>query len=461
MFAVQIPWTVYNITTIWREGENDYLYVRPGALSIIVNIAFIIDCALSIAWFFLWDRKMLIPEVAVLLAGAVFSAVHLGAAVYIFYLRVGELEKIGKKGDIFMNRFLVHNGLSAYAAYFFLFTCVQASVVAKYAGNMDDPDASTLSIGLMAFSILLTIVVHDFILDKYFHYGFLNYAVWVAFIVPIIVDFDAEKRNHILALILLIVVAIFFVIKMYRFCCSLRGDDEDEIEVTETAVAIPSQVKQAVVDTKPVKKVKTKKAKKVVVDHDIDGEINLAVPYGMNHPPVSGYNIIQTPAPCEVFATEPTQVYQQVEVLNVPRTRPVPALTALQNNDPYNIVPQEAQLYYNPGSTPRHQPAPSQQTVYNSGPVTIEPVTNPNMLSMNSLKNLSGTPMGIMSLPKTAIPQPQPPPTCASTYGTCGGNMNQYESCGNVQRSQQPSCGGNVILNSQNAPPPCHCQGRY
>lgn len=499
VYAFQLPWTIYNITLIWREGLNAYLYMSPDPLPWIVNLSFIINCCLNIAWYFLWDRRLLAAEIGVLAAASIFSIVSWAIACHTFFHRVCELEKLRKHVDIHLNRMFVHNGLSMFMAWFICTTCQHASVLAVHETKaILDPDASSMSLGLMAFFIGVTIFVQDYWTNRYFHYCFANYFVWIGILIPMVVKFDKDNRNHILALVMLIFVGVFLLVKLIRFCCSTpkKPCELDAIQVAKTnnviqvsdTVVVPS-TKVGILDEpvvvsepackaceahKPVqtetpscgcqaaqshpqqqysgcggcqaaqmkkkkmakqKKCQKKKSKKVVrddtssSDSDIDGEINLAAPRNCNGPTVGNYRIVETSAPCEYFSTEPKAAYQPVEVLNSQTQNyavPVHAARHLQSED--LIVPQKAQLLYNQGSAtvPYQQPITRSQPIYNSGPVTIENILDPRQLSMNALNNLSGTPMGIIGLPKTSVPQAQPQPvaaapTCRDMYGSCGG----------------------------------------
>jgi hypothetical protein len=405
-----------------------------------------------------------------------------------------------------------------FMAWFICTTCQHASVVAVYGTKqLKDLDASSMSLGLMAFFIAVTIFVQDYWTNRYFHYCFANYFVWIGILVPMVVDFNKDSRNDILALVMLLFVGVFLIVKLIWFGIRTpkKPCELDEIQVVKSnsvievsdSVVVPSTQVGIIDDPelqsqKPVqietpscpwqadqpppqqrysgcggcqaaqmKKKKMakqrkcqKKTKKVVhtdtwssSDSDIDGEINLVAPRNCNGPTVGNYRIIETSAPCEYYSTEPKATYQPVEVLNSQSQNyavPVHAARHPQSED--LIVPQKAQLYYNPGSAtvPYQQPMTQSHPIYSSGPVTIENILDPKRLSMNALNNLSGTPMGIIGLPKASVPQAQPvaAPTCRDVYGSCGG--------GSVLLNQPTSSTyGSVpaIMGPAQSQQPCYC----
>lgn len=225
VYALQIPWTIYNLTLIWRKGPSDYLYKVPNVIPLVTNVGFSLTAALNIAWFFLWDNGILIAEIIMLGCGAILMAAAMGGGLKAFETKRDELENMGLKADIYCNIFLFTQGIAAYTAWFFLQTCLHSSVTAFYKGNMTDEGASTMALALYAVAILFTIGMHDFAMEKQFRYGFANYAVWVALLIPILANFDPDGRNYIFALVLLIVILIFFVVKVVRFCAIVNKSE--------------------------------------------------------------------------------------------------------------------------------------------------------------------------------------------------------------------------------------------
>lgn len=221
VYAAQIPWTIYGVTLIWREGPTDYLYKVPDVIPMTANVTFIITCILNIAWFFLWDRGILIAEIIMLLLCALAMATCMGAALKAFELNGSQFEAMGYKADFYYNTILVHNGIAAITAWFFLESCLHAGVVAHYRGSMSLVGASVMAMILYCVAILGTIVLHDFVMEHQFHYAFTNYAVWVALLIPILAALKANQGNFIIALVLLIVIIIFFIVKVMRFCRSI------------------------------------------------------------------------------------------------------------------------------------------------------------------------------------------------------------------------------------------------
>ena len=118
IYAWQVLFMAYVLTTLCRQREDSYLYVAPDVWPPAIFVLYIINNLLNVAWLLLFDRFLInwaLP--ALLLTPATLYACLFLSARRLTAL-TGTFKEMNLRADIWMIRLFVHNAFGMYATFF-------------------------------------------------------------------------------------------------------------------------------------------------------------------------------------------------------------------------------------------------------------------------------------------------------------------------------------------------------
>lgn len=223
IYTWQAIWLIYAITTICRRKVGTYLYLMP-VYPTLLFIFYILNNAFNVAWLFAWDRMKLAVALPLIALTPFTLYICLFFSFKTLYDNLDYLTRNGLIVDIWLIRFFIQNGIAFYAAWVTVATLLNMGMVLTYREGSDvtdtylaQDDSSTIVLAIVTVEILLWFTLDLFVFDKYTRYTFAPYiTLTVAFagVVQKNYNLDTAYRNSIYSLILLIVAAIFLVVKV-------------------------------------------------------------------------------------------------------------------------------------------------------------------------------------------------------------------------------------------------------
>jgi hypothetical protein len=132
--------------------------------------------------------------------------------------------------DIWLIRVLIQNGLAFYATWVAIASHINFVTYITYRLNANMENAASATLVLLFLIILAYFFLENFFWHKYLRFTISPYIVLVVALVGILFNnWNTENptRNNILSLILLGIVALFFVLKIVflvirKCCCSFN-----------------------------------------------------------------------------------------------------------------------------------------------------------------------------------------------------------------------------------------------
>ena len=154
---------------------------------------FLLVCGAIIGWFYSWGNEYPQGALAFILLMAISLYVAIGMLSYHLYRKTKDLEEEGQKCDLWMTRIIVLNGLSLYASWVSVATCLNVGIVIQYytptgaglgiegsgsaaesgngsGGGLNTPldvNSVTVTLALLAFIVLLYFVLENTVLDRF------------------------------------------------------------------------------------------------------------------------------------------------------------------------------------------------------------------------------------------------------------------------------------------------------
>ena len=150
-----------------------------------------------------------------------FCAVTLYICVFIthrnLFNSIQTLKEKERNHDIWLERFLVHNGLIFFTTWITIATLLNFGIALHYEWGVELYLASTIALACLSLIILCWFILETFVLDKYVRYTFSEYIVLVVALAGSLVNnfnLDTNYRNSIFTVVLLAVAGLFAVVKM-------------------------------------------------------------------------------------------------------------------------------------------------------------------------------------------------------------------------------------------------------
>merc|ERR1711973_665710 len=222
IYAWQALWLCYSLSFLCRRSSTLVLSLRLCAF-------FIGSCFCNISWIFLFGVEEIVAACVLLFATVVF----LYAAIATVYQRVRVLDEELPKGDYIAVQSLVINGIAFYATWVSIASLLNLAMVLTYKSGMDQENASTLALSLLACEI-----VAWFISDVVFLKSMTKFTIspWIVLIVALTgslyKNYVPGKRNSIMTLVLLCVVGVLAVIRLAIFAVAVNRERKSSKEAT-------------------------------------------------------------------------------------------------------------------------------------------------------------------------------------------------------------------------------------
>ena len=238
IFAWQIIWMIYALTTICRVTEDGTPICQLPIQTNLFYGIFILNSCLTVAWLFIWDRQ----HMGWAFLDLSLCALTLYTCIIIthrnLYRSIRILEQQGVTKDIWLIRFLVQNGIVFFATWVTIATLLNFGITLHYIWDVDLNLASTIPLACLSFIILCWFVMETFVLDKYIRYTFSEYIVLIVALIGSVVanyDLDTNYRNSIFLVVLLGVVGLLALTKVavmiYRYRKRpIRGNFQDDFK---------------------------------------------------------------------------------------------------------------------------------------------------------------------------------------------------------------------------------------
>ncbi|ELT92301.1 hypothetical protein CAPTEDRAFT_226481 [Capitella teleta] len=184
IYAWQVLFIGYALSTICRKGVDDNLYISPGVLPPALFYVYAFNNCLNIAWLFLWDRTVLSTDyliaALVVISLTPFSLyICVGITCYTVEKYHVILEQNSLMREIWLIRFLVQNAFAIYATWTTIATILNLGAVMTYVGGVDMETTSLTQLGILSAEILAWFLLDLFALDRYTRYLFTPHFVLV------------------------------------------------------------------------------------------------------------------------------------------------------------------------------------------------------------------------------------------------------------------------------------------
>ena len=214
IFAWQTVWLLYSLTFLCRSDA-------PVLLTPAFFVLYTVANGCNVGWVFIFGVELI--NVAF---GFLFGIqLSLYSALAVLYLRVRELEG-GKlqRGDFIAVQCLVINGIALYATWVSIATLLNLAMVLTYTAGMENENSCTIALSILACEIVAWFVVDVVFLNSMTKY---TLSPWLVLIVALVGSIDRNyvpgKRNSVLTLVLLCVVAVLAVIRLVVFAYTIRN----------------------------------------------------------------------------------------------------------------------------------------------------------------------------------------------------------------------------------------------
>ncbi|XP_064642304.1 uncharacterized protein LOC135496750 [Lineus longissimus] len=215
IYLWQAIFLVYGIASIFRKGEDGYLYRTPAVVPIQVYLLYIINMILNLTWIFFWDREMMITGLVVISMMVFTVHLMLFCSYRDFNAVALELKQWGWDREIWLVRILVHNAWAFYCGWISVATLLNFSIVLAYRGPVSVEDACTASLGVLTVELVLYFCIETFVYDRYLRYQFSQYIpVLLALIGGLTKNWDSTSRNSLFTAALLGIAGVLSIAKV-------------------------------------------------------------------------------------------------------------------------------------------------------------------------------------------------------------------------------------------------------
>ncbi|XP_014781971.1 uncharacterized protein LOC106877552 isoform X2 [Octopus bimaculoides] len=212
-----ILWLVYSTVAIFLKVGNEYLYTSVIFMPCLFFFIYSVNLLLNISWLILFDRKLFIVSLFVLLFMFISAVTCVCISCYVLTNNFDLINETKLSVHVWLIRFFVQNGIAFYAAWLLVATHLNLDIALRYSWEIDS-DTCDLTAVIMLLVIICTWFLLDVIaLDNYTRYLFSEYIVFIVAFCGVVykqLNTDVYDRIDILILICLSASGAFFVFKM-------------------------------------------------------------------------------------------------------------------------------------------------------------------------------------------------------------------------------------------------------
>ena len=247
IFWFQVAFIAYAFSTLCRRApDGNYLYISdPTLMPMEFFIWYIINNCLNISWLILFDREVMIGSLVV----AALMWFTLFVPLVISHKTIADnmqkIQKYGMMKEVWMIRFMVQNALAFYCTWVTIATLLNFSIVLAYDAGVDQSVASTVSLGVLSFEIVLWLSLDFFVLHRYTNYLFAPHCVLpIAIGGSLAKNFNPWHHNTIITVILLAIALVALVVKIIvmisRHCMWKRQADSNMPDDSSQQKVVPA-----------------------------------------------------------------------------------------------------------------------------------------------------------------------------------------------------------------------------
>ena len=211
-------WFVYVLTTFCRTYDDGIKYVyQTNLMPGLIFGLFILNFLLIVGWLFAFDRQQFIVSLVIIVL-IMATKIPMAAVSYIYLdRRIDMLREMKLVKDIWLVRVLLQNGLAFYSGWVFIATMLNLGIVITYNGDVSQSWSSTIVLLIVAILAPSYFILDLTIWSRYALYTVTTHLSLMWAFVGIMAknyDIDSALRNSVLSLGILVVIIIFFVIKV-------------------------------------------------------------------------------------------------------------------------------------------------------------------------------------------------------------------------------------------------------
>ncbi|XP_067421469.1 uncharacterized protein [Emydura macquarii macquarii] len=224
IYAWQFVWLGYALSGICRRNELGWVYTEPDVLPMSFYLVWILNNAINVGWLFLWDREYLILALVFLAVLTFTSYVALFISHRSLSIHANWFLK-RHKAELWLIRILVQNGIALYATWTTIATLLNFTVVLVFNGNVSNKIATTTSLCILTFELVIWFSLENFVFDKYVQYTLTVYPVVIVALTGSVwknYSPSSPTDNSVFTVVLLAVACVTFAvwlsIVIWRHC---------------------------------------------------------------------------------------------------------------------------------------------------------------------------------------------------------------------------------------------------
>lgn len=199
IFAWQLAWLIYGVSTIFRKSSSDYFYKYPPVMHWLIYLNFSVTNIIHLACLILWSRKLF--GFATLYTAFMFISLYIAVSLSLFKLSdyQREMYYTEKTKDVWSIRILVQNGLFMYASWSFIMFLITLSVTLSYEMNISKGTVHLIITSLLLLKIISYFLVENFLMYNFCKFIFTPWIVYGLFLIDLLVsppfDLTATETN--------------------------------------------------------------------------------------------------------------------------------------------------------------------------------------------------------------------------------------------------------------------------
>ncbi len=217
IFAWQVAWLCYGVTTIFRKTSYGFLYVAPGYMHPSVYWCFSCAnlCCVATLILLYFDINNVSLTTTVVAMAFVYAALFM--SLRRVYIRAPVLIREGRVRDVWMARVFVHNGLAALATFLTFVTLFHFASVLTYIFEVSRELSVTISLNVIFLEILVWFFVDSLVFDRFTRYTVSPYGMALLNLLSILTDSDFadfSSSNSVLVTFMLGVTCLTLLLKV-------------------------------------------------------------------------------------------------------------------------------------------------------------------------------------------------------------------------------------------------------
>lgn len=218
IFIWQYIWLIYAFICLFRKtNKGDYVYRAESFIHFGILIAFMINNSMVIAWLFLWDNFIFGWSLFVISVSAISLHVLLFISHRKSYNSYDSMIKHDLKVDVWINRFLLQNGVAFFLTWLSLATNLNFAIFLTYEAGVEVSISSTAALVVIFLIVVVYFILENFIWQRYLLYTFTPWFVLnLALIGSIAKNYVASSptRNNIMTVVIFVIILLFTITKI-------------------------------------------------------------------------------------------------------------------------------------------------------------------------------------------------------------------------------------------------------